>query len=493
MRRSSLFLAVTAFVASQTVEAVYPINNLAVTPAMGWNNWNAFACSVNEHLLLSTAEKMAAIGLRDAGYEYIVLDDCWSLGRDEKGNLQHDPEKFPHGMKYVAEKLHALGFRFGMYSDAGTYTCARYVGSLGYEKQDAQTFASWDVDYLKYDNCYNEGLSGTPKITSERYRTMTEALKATGRPILYAICNWGEDYPWKWGHTVANSWRMSGDIYDSFDRPDSRCPCTGDEYDCPLPGSHCSVMNILNKAAPVSHTSIPGAWNDLDMLEVGNGGMDDEEYKTHFSMWAALKSPLLMGNDVNVMNAKALSILNNPAVLAVSQDPVGAPAVRRWRYFVNDTDEFDQGEIQMWAGPLYNGDQLVILLNAGNNSRTMTATLADVFRVATGIPKEIKEDWDIYDLWGNRMDDATAQSVIDGSTTVEAGENVARFYYNATKTSYKEGLAVNDPHLLGKFTGTVEAGGAIETEVPRHGVSMLRLRKRSANIRSQTLIAIQDA
>ncbi|KAK9342379.1 glycoside hydrolase superfamily [Lipomyces starkeyi] len=443
---------------------------------MGWNNWNAVGCSVNEKLLLSTAEKMVALGLRDVGYEYIVLDDCWSLGRDEKGDLQYDPQKFPRGMKYVADHLHSLGFLFGMYSDAGSYTCARYAGSLEYEEQDAKTFASWGVDYLKYDNCFNEGLSGTPKISSERYRTMKDALIATGRPILYAICNHGEDYPWRWGHTVANSWRMSGDIYDSFDRPDSHCPCTGDEFDCVFPGSHCSVMNILNKAASICPTSLPGAWNDLDMLEVGNGGMDDEEYKTHFSMWAAVKSPLLMGNNVNAMDANTLSILNNPAVLAVSQDPAGAAAVRRWRYYVNDTDAYGQGEIQMWSGQLFGGDQVVVLLNAGNSPRIMNASLADIFRHEKGIAPEIKENWDIYDLWANRMDDATAKSVIDGS----AKASVAKLYYNASESSYKDGLAAGNPLLLGKFTGTVEAGGIIEAEVPRHGVAMLRLRRSSA-------------
>ncbi|KAK9237360.1 glycoside hydrolase superfamily [Lipomyces kononenkoae] len=478
MRGSSLFAAIAVFILSHSVEALYPINDLAVTPAMGWDNWNAFGCSVNENLLLSTAEKIAALGLRDVGYQYIVLDDCWSLGRDKEGKLQYDPAKFPNGMKYVADQLHSLGFRFGMYSDAGTYTCGHYAGSLGHETQDAETFASWDVDYLKYDNCFNEGLSGTAKITSERYRTMSDALNATGRSILYSMCNWGEDYPWKWAQTIANSWRMSGDIYDSFDRPDPRCPCTGDEgYECAFPGFHCSAMNILNKAAAFIHTSAPGAWNDLDMLEVGNGGMDDEEYKAHFSMWAALKSPLLMGNDVRVMDAKSLSILNNPAVLAVSQDPVGSPAIRRWRYYVNDTDAYGQGEIQMWSGRLSGGDQLVVLLNAGNSTRSMNATLADIFYDfgPEGTAPEVKQGWDIHDLWANRMDYATAQSVLDGNAT----SNVTRFYYNSTKTSYKDGLAANNTLLLGKLTGTVEADGVIEMEVPRHGVAMMRLRKHS--------------
>ncbi|KAK9313080.1 glycoside hydrolase superfamily [Lipomyces starkeyi] len=479
---SSFFTAINALLAtpSPKYEAKYPINDLAVTPQMGWNNWNAFACSVNEHLLLSTAEKLAAVGLRDIGYQYIVLDDCWSLGRDEKGNLQYDPAKFPHGMKYVADQLHSMGFLFGMYSDAGSYTCARYAGSLGYEEQDAKTFASWDVDYLKYDNCFNEGLSGSPKITAERFRTMKDALKSTGRSILYAMCNWGEDYPWKWAHTTANSWRMSGDIYDSFDRPDPHCPCTGEEgYDCSYSGSHCSVMNILNKAAYVVHTSMPGAWNDLDMLEVGNGGMDYEEYKTHFSMWAALKSPLLMGNDVNTIDAKAISILSNPAVIAISQDPAGVPVNRRWRYYVNDTDVYGQGEIQMWSGPLSGGDQVVILLNAGNSARMMNATLEEIFRHETGIAPEIKEDWDIYDLWANRMDEATAQTILDGTGVAPAG-----VYYNVTELSFKDGLAAGSPALLGKLVGRVEAGGVIEMDVPRHGVAMLRLRRSTTQLRA---------
>ena len=236
-----------------------------------------------------------------SGYEYVILDDCWSDGRTENGTLKANATAFPDGMSYVADQIHSLGLKFGMYSSAGTFTCAQYVASLGYEKQDAQTFADWGVgmfisslglfecwtefiaDYLKYDNCYNEGQEGTGILTYNRYKAMSDALNATGRPILYSMCNWGQDHPWDWAQTIANSWRMSGDVYDSFDRPDARCPC--DTYECSLPGFHCSVMNILNKAAPVLNKAQPGAWNDLDMLEVGNSGMTDDEYITHFSMW----------------------------------------------------------------------------------------------------------------------------------------------------------------------------------------------------------------
>jgi len=221
--------------------------------------------------------------LRDLGYYYVILDDCWSAGRSANGTLQPNTTKFPNGMGYVADQLHGMGLGFGMYSSAGVYTCAEYAGSLGMEKQDAQTFAGWGVDYLKYDNCFNNGQEGTSLITFNRYKAMSDALNATGRPILYSVCNWGVDYPWNWGSTIANSWRISGDIYDSFDRADSRCPCT--TWDCNLPGFHCSVMNIVNKVAAFTDKGRPGGWNDMDALEVGNSGMSDDEYKLHMTMW----------------------------------------------------------------------------------------------------------------------------------------------------------------------------------------------------------------
>ena len=211
------FVALLTYFLPQTIGQSY--NGLAVTPAMGWNNWNAFECDVSEDLLLETAQKMMDLGLKDAGYQYVVLDDCWSAGRYENGSLKPDFTKFPNGMKDIGDKLHALGLKFGMYSSAGYLTCAKYPASLGKEDIDAQTFADWGVDYLKYDNCYNGGQAGTQKLTYDRYKTMSDALNRTGRPILYGMCNWGEDGPWNWAQTMANSWRMSGDITDSFSRP----------------------------------------------------------------------------------------------------------------------------------------------------------------------------------------------------------------------------------------------------------------------------------
>lgn len=169
-----------------------------------------------------------ALGLRDLGYTYVVLDDCWSAGRNDQGVLVPDATKFPRGMAAVADGLHAQGLRFGMYSSAGRYTCGMYEGSLGHEAVDARTWAAWGVDYLKYDNCFNTGQAGTQALSAARFRVMSDALAASGRAMLYALCNWGEDYPWNWASTQANSWRISGDVYDSYDRPDDRCPwCVG--------------------------------------------------------------------------------------------------------------------------------------------------------------------------------------------------------------------------------------------------------------------------
>lgn len=468
-------------------------NGLALTPQMGWDNWNAFGCDVNEDLLLSTAEKIVDYGLRDLGYYYVILDDCWSAGRSSNGTLQPNSTKFPNGMRHVADQLHGMGLGFGMYSSAGLYTCAQYDASLGHEKQDAQTFADWGVDYLKYDNCYNAGQSGTQLISYNRYDAMSKALNATGRPILYSMCNWGEDYPWNWAQTIANSWRISGDVYDSFSRPDSQCPCT--TYDCPLAGFHCSVLNILNKAAPIPSKAQPGAWNDLDMLEVGNGGMSDGEYVLHFSLWAILKSPLIIGTDVRNMTPATLAIYSNPAVLAVSQDPMGTSAYRVWTLPAASVDEYgQQGETQCWVGALAGGDFVVALVNAGNVNTTINTTLEQIFVVASatsanGLAPQVLQSWDVYDLWGYRMDNATANGILKGNATAVAGGYMdatnSTMRYNATEMSYEQGLKSGAKALLGKKVGSVPPRGTLSAVVERHGVGLFRLRSTGAGVRGK--------
>ncbi|CAI4533609.1 CQS_1a_G0026880.mRNA.1.CDS.1 [Saccharomyces cerevisiae] len=448
-------------------------NGLGLTPQMGWDNWNTFACNVSEDLLLNTADRISDIGLKDLGYKYVILDDCWSSGRDADGFLVADKQKFPNGMGHVADRLHNNSFLFGMYSSAGEYTCAGYPGSLGREEEDAQFFANNRVDYLKYDNCYNKGQFGTPESSHKRYKAMSDALNNTGRPIFYSLCNWGQDLTFYWGSDIANSWRMSGDITAEFSRPDSRCPCDGDEYDCKYAGYHCSIMNILNKAAPMGQNAGIGGWNDLDNLEVGVGNLTDDEEKTHFSMWAMVKSPLIIGADVNNLKASSYSIYSQASVIAINQDPKGVPATRVWRYYVPQTDKYGQGEIQFWSDSLENGDQVIALLNGGMKARPMNATLEDIFFDSYQGSEELSTSWDIYDLWANRIDNATASAILENNKVTN------NTLYNATKLSYKEGLSNNDSRLFGTKIGTISPGGMINTTVPVHGIALYRLRSSS--------------
>ena len=245
-------------------------------------------------------------------------------------------------------------------------------------------------------------------------------------------------------------------------------------------------MNILNKMAAIQSKSQSGAWNDMDMLEVGNGGLTDEESKLHFSMWAMMRSPLIMGTDIRSLDAQSLSIYSNPAVIAINQDPAGNAGIRNWRYYVNATDEYGQGEISMWTNSLANGDYVVALVNAANASMIMNATLTDVFfdqssGGSSGPSPLLKQTWDVYDLWGNRMDNATANSILHGNATsnvvMDANSTVR---YNATKTSYADGLAANSTALMGKMVGAVAPMGTLTASVPRHGVGVFRLRSRGA-------------
>lgn len=476
---SAAFLTLLAVANAQDV--VIPgstsYNGLNLVPQMGWNNWNAFHCDVSEELLLNTAQAMVDYGLRDLGYNYVVLDDCWSAGRNDSGYLVHNPKKFPNGMKAVADRVHDLGMKYGMYSSAGVFTCGKYPGSLGYEQKDADLFASWEVDYLKYDNCYNQGQSGTPKLSFDRYNVMSKALNNTGRPIVYSLCNWGNDDPYDWAYTISNSYRMSGDIYDSFQRPDARCPCV--DTPCNWPGFHCSVMNILNKMAPIVSRTQPGAFNDMDMLEVGNGGQSDSEYVVHFSMWSLMSSPLLIGTNIPTLSPANLAIYSNPAVIALNQDPSGTAAKRVWRYYVDDVDADGMGEIQLWTRDLDNGDTAVALINTGNSSRTMNASITDIFldQATAGAyktPEELSTTWDIYDLWANRMSEEEASTILAGNATAIAEDSVTR--YNATAMSYADGLAANHTTLFGKKIGQLQPGGTLEAEVDRHSIGLFRLR-----------------
>lgn len=315
-------------------------DGLALTPPMGWNSWNKFACNINEKLIMEIAEVMVSSGMRDAGYEYINLDDCWHGDRDSLGFIHPDPERFPSGMKALADFIHSKGLKMGLYSDAGSRTCGGRPGSRGYEFQDALTYTKWGVDYLKYDWCNTEGLKA-----EGAYKTIAAALKKAGRPIILSICEWGDDEPWKWGPAVGHLWRTTGDIFNCFD-------CVEDHGTWKSFG----VMQILDKQKGLRQYAGPGRWNDPDMLEVGNG-MQENEDRAHFSMWAMIAAPLIAGNDLRAMTKETIGILTNKEVIAVNQDSLG---IQGFQYSVKD-------KLETWFKPLKDGSWAVCFLNRNDS------------------------------------------------------------------------------------------------------------------------------
>lgn len=309
-------------------------DSLAQTPPMGWNSWNKFGCDVSEKLMKEMADAMIESGMRDAGYEYIVIDDCWQIGRDSLGNIIPDPERFPNGIKVLADYIHSKGLKLGIYSCAGSYTCQGRPGSRGYQFQDAHQYAAWGIDYLKYDWCSNEGQNARAA-----YQTMSDAIKLSGRPIVFSICEWGENEPWKWGKGIGHMWRVTPDIRDC--------------YQCKFDWGGVGVLDIIDIMADLYPYAGPGHWNDAEMLEVGNGGMSRDEYITHFSMWCMLATPLMAGNDLRKMDVETKEILTNKEVISVNQDKLGEQA-RRF---------MDMGEKEIWAKPLDNGELAVCFLN----------------------------------------------------------------------------------------------------------------------------------
>ena len=271
-------------------------NGLGLTPQMGWNTWNKFACKIEEKLIRDSIDALVNTGLKDLGYNYMNLDDCWQIKRDENKTIVPDADKFPSGIKPLADYAHSKGLKFGLYSDGGNLTCQMRPGGYGYEEIDAKTYAEWGVDYLKYDNCWNMGISS--KI---RYPRMTEALRKQNRSIFYSICQWGEEEIPTWGKEFGNSWRTTLDISDSW----------------------ISMINIIDQNDKWFQYAGPGGWNDPDMLEVGNGGMSDVEYRTHFSLWAISKAPLIIGCDLTKMSNETFNILSNKEVIAINQDKLG--------------------------------------------------------------------------------------------------------------------------------------------------------------------------
>jgi alpha-galactosidase len=373
--------------------------NLAKTPPMGWNSWNRFGCDVSDKLIRETADAIVNSGMMDTGYSYLVIDDCWHGHRDSLGFIQPDPVRFPSGMKAVADYIHSKGLKFGIYSDAGTKTCMGRPGSRGYEYQDALTYASWGVDYLKYDWCNTGELNA-----KEAYITMRDALYAAKRPVVFSICECGENKPWIWAKEAGQLWRTTGDI----------CPC----WDCVWGHgiwSSYGVLSILDKQVDLRTYAGPGHWNDPDMLEVGNG-MTVNEDRAHFSLWCMLAAPLMAGNDIRDIAKETVDILTNQEVIEIDQDSLGIQGYKM----------LDFGDLEIWVKPLKKSELAVCFLN-----RAQT-------------PKYIDFDWKEYPI----KDLLSKLSIDFKITTYQIRDIWAKKFIGTTDQKLKAIIPGHDVMLL---------------------------------------------
>jgi len=351
-------------------------NGVARTPPMGWDSWNSFGCNINETLIRQSADAIVSSGMRDAGYQYVVVDDCWfNPNRDSAGNLQGDPTRFPSGMRALGDYLHSRGLKFGIYEVPVDRTCAQFFGSYpgatgsqGHEAQDARQFAAWGVDYLKYDWCSPNGTINDQVTTFARMR---DALAASGRPIVFSINpnsihaktgpqrNWGD---------VSNMWRTTEDITNAWD--------TGQTNGFPM-----GIQNIVNVNVPLAANAGPGHFNDPDMMEVGRGGMTDTEMRSHFALWSVMAAPLIAGNDVRSMSSATQTIMKNANLIAFNQDALGLQATQV---------SFD-GTRRVLAKRLANSDVAVALLNQGSATTTISTTAAAVGK--SGSSFTLRDAW----------------------------------------------------------------------------------------------------
>jgi alpha-galactosidase len=317
-------------------------DKLALTPPIGWNSWNHYGCDINEKIIRETADAMVSSGMKDAGYQYVVIDDCWHGGRDSLGFIYPDPIRFPSGIKALSDYVHSKGLKFGIYSCAGIKTCGGHPGGRGHEYQDAITYARWGVDYLKYDWCNTDKL-----LAEESYKTMRDALFAAKRPVVLSICEWGDNKPWIWGAETGHLWRTTGDITN----------CWGCDVGHGIWTSW-GVLKIIDMQKDLRKYAGPGHWNDPDMLEVGNG-MTTSEDRAHFSMWCMLAAPLIAGNDLHTMSKETIDILTNKEAIAVDQDSLGIQGFRYTNF----------GNVELYVKPLKNNEIALCFLNRGETNQ----------------------------------------------------------------------------------------------------------------------------
>jgi len=331
---------------------------LARTPPMGWNSWNHFACEVSDAVVRAQADAIVTTGMKSVGYVYILIDDCWQGTRDAAGYIRPNA-RFPD-MKALADYVHSKALKIGIYSSPGPKTCGGYMGSYGHEEQDAQTYAGWGMDYLKYDLCSYDGMGDQVAA----YKKMGGALEKTGRPMVYALCQYGMQKGWQWGASVGgNLWRTDDDIRDDY-----------------------YVMSELGFGQNgLEQFAGPGHWNDPDMLEVGNGGMTNDEYRTHMSLWCILAAPLITGNNLAAMDAETRNLLTNPEVIAIDQDPLGIQGHRIKQ----------EGPLEMWMKPMKDGSAAVGLFNRGWGAMPVTLNFRDV---GLGNSAVVRDLWAQKDL-----------------------------------------------------------------------------------------------
>jgi len=354
-----IFLLILCFPVSLFAQK---FEGLAPTPPMGWNSWNTFGTKIDEKLIKEMAETLISSGMKEIGYNYIMIDDGWeAMARDKDGNIVCDPNRFPSGMKALGDYIHQKGFKFGIHNCAGTKTCAGYPGGRGHEFQDARSYASWGVDYLKYDWCEH----GTAN-AEETYKTMRDGLHTAGRPIVFSICEWGNSKPWLWAKDVGHLWRTTGDIADC--------------YDCQAVYAM-GWKIILDSQVGLEKYAGPDHWNDPDMLEVGNPGLSLIESRSQFSLWCVLAAPLVAGNDVRKMSNEIRDILTNKEVIAIDQDPLGKQGYQ----FMTQPGK------QIWVKELSSGQWAVCFFNSGNEPFQMKVNWSSL-----GV---LKGTYQIRDLW----------------------------------------------------------------------------------------------
>ena len=346
-------------------------DSLAKTPPMGWNSWNTFRLKINEDLVRGIADMFVEKGFKDAGYEYIVIDDGWQIDRDAQGNIVVNKDKFPSGIKALADYIHSKGLKFGIYSDAGYATCGGHPGSRGYEYQDARQYAAWGVDYLKYDWC-NTGNQSAP----DSYQLMRKALDKAGRPIVFSLCEWGTNQPGEWGKGIGHLWRTTFDIRPCWDCG-KQVHSKGVQIE-----NFIGFTKILDLQVGLESYAGPGHWNDPDMLEVGNGELTLDENRAHFSLWCILASPLMLGNDIREATPEVLDILLNKEAIAVNQDPLGKQGVK----------VRDDGDLEIWSKPLNDGSRAVVLFNRSKRTQNMGVLWTEI-----GYPAHLNAK--VRDLW----------------------------------------------------------------------------------------------